>query len=89
MKKTGEQINQGYKVVAASTMVGVQKMNSAIDANPTLKNAKEQTAKSLSYVSSSMSGWFGWGSKKKADIPKEEPQEEVKEEVVVDVPVAE
>ena len=42
-------------------------------------------------MSSSMSGWFGWGKKKPAELPKEQPQEEeVKpEEQVVDVPVAE
>jgi len=46
-------------------MQGLKSLNSAIDANPHLKGAKDQTAKSLSYVSSSVSGWFGWGSKKK------------------------
>ena len=50
-------------------MQGLQSVNSAIDANPALKSAKEQTAKSLSYVSSSVSGWI-WGSKNKEPKPK-------------------
>jgi hypothetical protein len=32
-------------------MQGLKSLNSAIDANPHLKGAKDQTAKSLSYVS--------------------------------------
>ena len=51
-------------------------MDSAVEANPTLKNAKdstikglqnakESTTKGLAYMSQSVSGWFGgWGNKK-------------------------
>jgi len=44
-------------------MVGVSNLQSAIDANPRLKNAKDTTAKSLAYVGSLTNSWFGWGKK--------------------------
>lgn len=64
VKATGEGLNKGVQWTAAATVAGVNKLNQAVDANPTLKSAKDQTAKGIAIMSSSVSSWFGWGKKK-------------------------
>lgn len=64
VKVTGEGLNKGVQWTAAATVAGVNKLNQAVDANPTLKSAKDQTAKGIAIMSSSVSSWFGWGKKK-------------------------
>ena len=64
VKMTGEGLNKGVQWTAAATVAGVNKLNQAVDANPTLKSAKDQTAKGIAIMSSSVSSWFGWGKKK-------------------------
>ena len=56
-------MGKGYKWTADATVAGVSKLNEQIDANPTLKNAKDTTASTVSGVTSYVSSWFGWGSK--------------------------
>lgn len=65
MTKTGAQLSTGYKYAADSTIQGLGVLNSAVDQNATLKSAKDSTAKGLSYMSSSMTSFFGWTSKSK------------------------
>lgn len=57
------------------------KLNQAVDANPTLKNAKDSTAKGIAMMSSSVSSWFGWGK-------KPEEVKEVVDQVQEGIPVA-
>jgi hypothetical protein len=57
-------LKKGYTWTADATLVGVKKIDDVVEKNATLKAAKDSTAKGITFVSTSVSGWLGWGSKK-------------------------
>jgi len=81
----GTTIKNGAVTTLAVTKVGVNKLNSAIDANPTLASAKNQTYQGFMAANTyakkglgSVGSYFGWG-KKKEPVEVEAPIEYVEE----------
>lgn len=77
------------QATAAGVSVGVTKLNQSIDANPTLKNARDATVTSVLGATSYVSGWLGWGKKNLApEESKEVKPEPLEDGVVEGLPVA-
>jgi hypothetical protein len=77
------------QTTAAGVSVGVSKLNQSIDANPTLKNARDATMTSVLGATAYVSGWLGWGKKNSApEESKEVKQEPLEDGIVEGLPVA-
>jgi hypothetical protein len=77
------------QTTAAGVSVGVTKLNQSIDANPTLKNARDATMTSVLGATAYVSGWLGWGKKNSApEESKEVKQEPLEDGIVEGLPVA-